>query len=171
MDPEVEAFDFSFPEWSTALCIGRTTKGEPVASCKRLRSKTLITVACVLSVVTIFVLYSGSAGASNAGNYVDWDCGNMAPNTWCQWGYQHTYDWTQTSYTGGYNINLCAKLIAPNSNPEFLYSRACLYGVLLRINSDGLGHATYPNYNTLMMALGANGDNPSYHFVRMRAEY
>lgn len=105
-----------------------------------------------------------AAGTASAGSYL-YDCGAIAPNTWCLANQIHTYDSNIATYAGSGNLNLCAKLTEPSSNPEYLYARTCDFAHSVVIFSDDLGRASYPNSSTDMNALVANGDNCCAHTI------
>jgi hypothetical protein len=96
-----------------------------------------------------------------------YDCGTLAANTWCLANETHTYDYNIATYGGGFSIDLCEKLIAPNSAPEYQYSRRCVHAQSVTGYSDDNGRAPFLNGNTYMWALVANGDNGgASHLVR-----
>jgi|tagenome__1003787_1003787.scaffolds.fasta_scaffold20976219_5 hypothetical protein len=101
--------------------------------------------------------------AAQANYYVQWSCGRIAPNTWCWWGpTAATHTWDRVAASHSYAINLCVKLVAPDSSPELKYAYQCAYSAHLSRFSDQLGRAPYPNTNTRMWALIANGNNSFY---------
>lgn len=93
-------------------------------------------LAVVLVSMVMFVLLAMPTAQAGTLNY----CGVLlSVNQWCLRSVSHTYDRNSGAYYGSTNINLCAKLIAPNTSPEFQYDRRCFYGLVVQSFSDGFG--------------------------------
>jgi hypothetical protein len=119
-----------------------------------------------LSAAATAVAMGAPAGA-HANYYIQWTCGRIAPNTWClPSDKSHTWDRNAVSHGQGpnysYAIYMCEKLVAPNTYPEYQYSRRCAYSSHFSGFSDDNGRAPYPNTNTTMWPLVANGNNSFY---------
>src|SRR5215217_9220248 len=114
-----------------------------------MRIRVAVAVAATLAISGV------AAGTASAGSYL-YGCGAIAPNTWCIANQIHTYDSNIATYAGSGNLNLCAKLTAPGSNPEYLYARLCDFAHSVVVFSDGGGRAPYPNGSVDMNALVAN---------------
>jgi hypothetical protein len=122
-----------------------------------------------ISAATALIAVAGPTRADAL--YGQWDCGRIAPNTWCTltesndggrtW-HESVHTWDRVAASHGYApysyaINMCAKLTSPGYSVT--YARSCAFSQHFSVFSDQLGRAPYPNTNTGMKAHVANGDN------------
>lgn len=127
-------------------------KPQSVAVLTKVRAALLI---LAVGVGLVFVWGTGQARAAT----VNWQC-TVGPTTWCLWNVGHFYDVNRASRPAPWNM--CQKLVAPNSNPEYQYTIGCANNVYtVGGRSNDLGRAPYPNNNTVMHALIANNSSRS----------
>ena len=123
-----------------------------------------------LAVVAAAVCIGAVAASASAGQ-ISWNCGAIPANSWCISPEIHTYDDNEARYAGSGNLNICAKLTQPGSNPEFIYARDCQFSNSLTIPSNLEGKAPSPNGTVSMNALVANGNNCCAHTIDGIGDY